>query len=177
MEKLRPLKKKVEENSKVIDSLVDSIITKYSRDLHQFIENVKALIEEAKQRNSEVSDVDLEHIVLEIPVYMYFASNGLETLGIEGDNAKAIRMEVLNEIYLEAKGTIQDKQKAAELQTMQEYLIEIAFTRAYKKLKTQVEMADKVFSGAKKVLSKRMLEVDVLKRDPGHTRRGDYNEE
>lgn len=168
--KVRTLKKRVEENSETLERVVESIISKYNRDLDRFIERMKSLLD----RGDMLDDIELEKSILKIPVYMYWASGGLESLGIEGDTAKAHKLEVFNQAYIEVEGTIQDKTKHAELQTFPEYLIEVAYSRAYKKLKTQIEMAEHIFSGAKKVLSKRMMEMELTMRDQlpaGYSRR------
>jgi hypothetical protein len=117
-----------------------------------------------------MSDDELEASVMKIPVFLYFAVGGLESLGIEGDTAKAHKIEVFNKAYADVEGTIQDKTKHAELNSFPEYLIEVAYARAYKKLKSQIDAAEHVFSGAKKVLSKRMMEIELTSRDSGGVR-------
>lgn len=163
--KVRTLKRKVEENSAVVEKVVDSIVSKYNKDLDDYIRKIKRLLD----RGDVLSDAEIENAVMRIPVFLYYAASGLESLGIEGDNAKAAKIEVFNAAYLEIEGTIQDKTKHAELQTFPEYLIEVAFARAYKKLKTQIDMAEHIFSGAKKVLSKRMLDIDISRQDPNRS--------
>lgn len=159
--RLRQIKARVEENSQTLDRLVDSIVSKYNRDLDEEIEKVKELLSE----KDKLSDEQVENMVMRIPVFMYFATNGLESLGIESDMAKAVKLEVYNDKYVRAEGTIKDKQAEAETLSINEAMIEVAFTRAYKKLKTKIEMAEHVFSGAKKVLGKRMQDVEISLRN------------
>lgn len=159
--KLRSIKNSVEENSKVIERIVDQIISRYARDLDLFVEEIK----ETLQNKNQLTDEELENITIKLPVFMYFAASGLEKLGIEGDNAKAYRLQIFNDAYLLAEGTIQDKTKVAELKTFSEHLIEVSFGRAYKKLRVQLDMAEHLFSGIKKVLSKRMQETELSKKE------------
>lgn len=159
--KLRTIRHKVEENSRTIDRIVGNIIRKYSDELDEEVEKIKILLGDS----DHLSDEQLEIIVMKLPVHMYYAINGLEDLGIEGDMAKAVKLEVYNDKYLDAEGTIQDKTHIAELQTVSEKMIEIAFTRAYRKLKTKIEMAEHVYSGAKKVLDKRMKDMELHRVD------------
>lgn len=161
--KIRGIRNKVQENGDVMNRIVDSLVSKYNRDLHELIETLKENLKSPER----IEDQELEEMVLKIPVYMYFGSTGLETLGIEGDSAKAIKMEVFNEAYMQAEGTINDKTSAAQNQTFSEHLVEVAFSRAYKKLKVQIEMAEHVYSGVKKVLQKRMDEYVINGRDKG----------
>lgn len=158
---LRSIKAKVEMNSVTLDKIVDTIVAKYSRELTEEVEKVKKILED----RDRLSDEEVENIVMRIPVFMYYAGTGLESLGIEADMAKAVKAEVYNEKYMKAEGTIKDKAAEAETLTIQEAMIEVAFHRAYKKMKLQLDMAEHVFSGAKKVLSKRMQDLELNMRD------------
>lgn len=159
--KLRQIKSRVEQSSITLERLIDNIVSKYDRELDEEIEKVKLALEEKEK----LSDEEVENLVMKVPVFMYFSSNGVETLGVEADMAKQVKLEVYNQKYLEAEGTINDKKAEAESMVINEQLVEIAFSRAYKKLKTKLEMAEHVFSGAKKVLSKRMQDIDLSKMD------------
>jgi hypothetical protein len=165
--KLRSIKVRVEDNSKEVDRLVDMIVAKYNRDLDEFMLKTKELVETRDARHRDLSDLEIENMVLKVPLFLYFAASGLETLGIEGDSAKAIKMETFNDKYLRAAGTIKDKEKVAELLTMNEYIVEIAYVRASKKLKIQIEMCVHLFSGVKKILTKRMLDIEIASGDKG----------
>jgi hypothetical protein len=159
--RIRQIKAKVELNSETLERLVENIVIKYNRELNEEIEKVKELL----SNKDNLNDSEVENLVMRIPVFMYYASGGLESLGVESDMAKAVKSEVFNEKYMLAEGTIKDKEAQATNQTFNEQMIEVAFARAYKKLKVQLEMAEHVFSGAKKVLSKRMQDIDISKRD------------
>lgn len=164
--KMRSLKAEAEENAKRVNRLVDILVSKYNRDLEDLI----TVYKEKLASGRELTDKELENAVLKIPIFMYFTASGLETLGVEGDNAAAIRKAAFNQAYMKHTGTINDKTAAAEMETIPEALLEVAFTRAYKRLKTQVEMAAHIYSGFKKVLSKRMLEIEASMRELGYTR-------
>jgi hypothetical protein len=46
--------------------------------------------------------------------------------------------------------------------------MEDVFNRAYKQLKSKIEQADNVLMSLKKVYSKKMLEMEVLKKEVGN---------
>lgn len=160
-QKIRTLKVAVEQNSERINKIVNQVVAKHSNDLDEFMVAVKALLD----KKETLSNTEIEDIVLRIPVYIYFSAEGLESLGVEGDTAKAVKMEAFNEVYMVADGTIQDKTKVSEVSTVNEYMVEVVYTRAYKKLKARVEKAEHLFSGAKKILSKRMAEYELSNQE------------
>jgi hypothetical protein len=158
---MRRMKVQVEDESTAVNNLVDSLVSKYGKDLERAIDKVKNALSE----NDRVSNEELEKFVMEVPVYMYYAIEGLEKLGIEGDNALALKKEKFNRSYIDTAGTIEDKTKQAELDTMTEYYVETAYKRAYKKLKEKISKAEHVYTGSKKVLDKRTNELFIHKGD------------
>jgi hypothetical protein len=161
--RIRTLKNKVEKNSEIIKDIVDSIVAKYLRELDDIMMNTKELVESLG--DDKISDEDLERITLQLPIYYYFACGGLEDLGVESENAGAVKEEIYNKVYLEIEGTIQDKTHGAELKTFEERMVEVAYNRAYKKLKIKLDGIDKTFSAAKKIISKRMKDRDIENRE------------
>lgn len=162
--KVRTIRKRVEDNSEHIDRIVKALVAKYDKELEDFILSVKGKLQEVKE-GEELPNSEIERMTLRIPLFMYFAMSGLESLGVEGDTAKAVKMEAFNEVYIATKGTIQDKTKQAELNTFPEHLIELAFQRAYKELKNKLEVAGQLGQAAKKILTKRIAEIELSKGD------------
>lgn len=158
---LRTLRHEVQENSEKVERIVTNILNEYARDLDNEIDKIRHILD----NSDEMTDNEIENITMRLPVFMYYSVNGLENLGIESDMAKAVKLEVYNNKYLESTGTIADKTHDAELQTMNEQIIETAFIRAYKKLKAKIDKAEHVFSGAKKVLSKRIQDAELHRVD------------
>ena len=156
-QRIRTLRHRVETDSKQVDELVDKLVVKYSRELDEFIADVKKLID----KRERIPDEELENMVLNIPVFMYYAASGVETLGVELETAKSIKLNAYNVQYMKGEGTIKDKTAYAETNVKDEALLEMAFNRAYKKLQMKVKMAEHVFSGAKKILSKRIQEINL----------------
>jgi len=169
--KMRGIKKRAEENSKPLEKIVEQLVSKFGKDLDEFINQIKEWLD-----NKDVlDDHEIESITIRIPVFMYFAVSGLENLGIQKDNAKAIKMEAFNEAVMAIDGTIRDKESYAENNTLNEYLVEVAFDRAYRKLKAKVDVCDQLCQASRKVLSKRISELDINRmegnRTTGNTRR------
>lgn len=160
---MRRMRIQIEEESAAVTSLVNTLVDKYGRELERAVDKVRDALTKSGQH--PISNEDLEKFVMEVPVQMYYAIEGLERLGIEGDNAVALKKDKFNRSYIMTTGTIEDKTKQAELDTMTEYYVENAYKRAYKKLKEKIAKAENVYTGSKKVLDKRTHELFITKGD------------
>lgn len=161
---LRKLKHYVETNSKRVELLVSQLVTKYNRDLDDFLNTTRDLLNQRER----LTTTEIENLTIKVPIYAYFASEGVENLGIELDNMKAIKSQRYNDAYMEADGTIGDKKALAENETLTEGLMEVVYTRAYKKLKTKVDLCESIAQSARKVLTKRITEIEINRGEPNY---------
>ena len=156
----------VEEQSSIVKTIVDEVVGRHSRELDEFVTNIKLTLERIKAGTARgITDRALELSSIKLPVLLYFAGEGLEHLGCESDVAKAKRLEEYNNILMTAQGTIPNRQALAESATFYYTMVDSVYARAYKQLKSKMEQADKLFSALKKVLSKRMMEMDISRRE------------
>ena len=58
-------------------------------------------------------------------------------------------------------GTVADKDSLAELASQEEFIVSAAYTRAYKIMKAKVENAQELLGSCKKVLSRRIAEMNL----------------
>ena len=101
--------------------------------------------------------------VLTLPTLLYFVSESQEALGIREDVSKAYEKDKFNETISHTEGTVAVKTALAELETQNEYLAKVVYQRAYKKIKLRVEAAYELLQSVKKVLSRRMLALELSK--------------
>ena len=88
----------------------------------------------------------------------------VEQLGIRDDIAKAVYKETYHTTRAsQDKGTVADKDSLAELNSQQELLTSICYTRAWKTMKSKVENAQELLQSCKKVLSRRMTEAELTR--------------
>lgn len=170
--KVRTIKNKIEQDSGIIENIVDQLVAKYNADLDNFMAEIKGLIDS----RDDLTDFELEKIALKVPVYMYFSVSGVENLGIQYDNAKARRQSEYNTYYMDEEGTIKDKQAAAELKVIPEQVMEIAFQRAYKKLKAKIDTCEQLCLSIRKIIGKRTQDLTINKYESQFNdvdRRGD----
>lgn len=162
---------RVEDNSHIVDDIVRDIIKPYIQDLDKYIGFIKECL---KDGENPPTDYELEDFCMNLSTYIYFASGMCEQLGIRDDIAKAVYKETYNNARDTKSGTVQDKNMLAELDAQQEQLISVCYTRAYKIVKAKVESAQELLSSIKKVLSRRMQEIELTKIAPNKTRRDGY---
>lgn len=162
---------RVEDNSHIVDNIVDDIIKPYVKDLDNYVSFIKSCL---KDGENPPTDYELEDFCMNLSTYIYFASGMCEQLGIRDDIAKAVYKETYNSARDSKSGTVQDKNMLAELDAQQEQLISVCYTRAYRIVKAKVDSSQELLSSIKKVLSRRMQEIELTKMTPNGSRRGSY---
>lgn len=159
--KMRSLKSSIEGDSEELERMVSVITKQYESDLDNHITEIKNALENRDQ----LTDTELEKMALKVPIYMYFAVEGLEDLGLRSDSSKMTKAETFNKLFNQADGTIQDKRAIAELQSMPHYYIEIVFSRAYKRLKSKIDVCEHLCLSIRKVIGKRTQDMFVSSQE------------
>ena len=108
--KVRSLQKRIDENSDLVDSIVNRLVSEYCRSLDEYMQFIRNILNDTA---NPPTDRELDDFALNIPVLIYFTGEAQEALGIKEDVAKAVKQELYNEIYDKATGTIADKTAAA----------------------------------------------------------------
>lgn len=153
------IKYRVENNSKLLDEIVDGIIRPYCRDLDSYVEKIRNILRDS---NNPPTAQELDDFCLNLSTLIYFASSMCERLGIRDDISKAVYKEIYHSARSSQKeGTVQDKNSLAELASQQEQITSICYTRAFKIVKAKVESAQELLGSIKKVVSRRMSEAEL----------------
>ena len=155
------IKYRVEENSRQMDEIVNSIIKPYITDLDDYVLFIKECLADGQ---NPPTDVELDDFVMNLSTYIYFASGMCEQLGIRDDIAEAVYKEMYHSARSKLdEGTVADKNSLAELEAQRENIISICYTRAYKTVKAKVESAQELLSSCKKVLSRRLAMMELTR--------------
>ena len=158
---LRVCRHGVEKNAETMNKMVDQIVSKYSSEL-----DAKVLeLRNALERSERLTIDEVENYTMLIPAYLYFAVSGLEALGMDNDSAKAARMEAYATAIAQSSGTITDKESSAELISMKEQVVDMIYSRAYKKLRSKTDVATQLCMSARKVLERRIQQINIDKLD------------
>lgn len=159
---LSKLIKEVQEESSPVVKLSTELIEDYSKDLDSAISELDIIMDSIGENSIEdIPDTQIEYYCVKIPALMYYAGQRVEELGMQADLASNSKKTALNEALLKVSGTVPEKKARAEQITEEKALVEAIYRRAYNTLKVKLEMAEKVYSGLKKALSKRIAEVDL----------------
>lgn len=161
LQKIKDIRLRVEDNSKLIDEIVDGIIKPYCKDLDNYVHFIADCL---KDGENPPKDAELDDFCMNLSTYIYFAGGMCEQLGIRDDISKALWKEVYNTSRNNVdKGTVSDKDSLAELAAQQEQLTNICYSRAYKTMKAKVDNAQELLQSCKKVLSRRMQEAELTR--------------
>ena len=161
---LSRLIKEVQEESSPVVKLSNQLIEDYSKELDSAISELDMIMESIGENSIEdIPDAQIEYYCVKIPALMYYAGQRVEELGMQVDLASSNKREALNNALLRVSGTVPEKKAQAERLTEDKALVEAIYRRAYNSLKVKLDMAEKIYSGLKKALSKRIAEVDLAK--------------
>ena len=124
-------------------------------------DKLKKIIAEVKEESSPVITLSNE-LIADFSKELDSAISELDMIMESiGDLASNAKKSAQNEAMVKVSGTVQEKKARVEQLTEDKALVEAIYRRAYNSLKVKLEMAEKIYSGLKKSLSKRIAEVDL----------------
>ena len=148
-------------NSSYIDDIVDSITEPFIKDLDTCVSKIRNRI--ADKQNPITND-ELDTFCIELSTVIYYAGEGAERIGVRDGVAKTTYKEAFNTYRLTChKGTIADKTDSAELKSLKESIVSMAYTSAYKSSKAKVDNATELLASIKKVISRRQDEMKLTR--------------
>ena len=150
-------------NAKQIDEIVIELVNDCCSELDEYVGYVKKILDDT---NTPITDVELDDFVMTIPTLLYFVGSAQESMGIREDVAKMSENDKYSRLFIDASGTVQQKQSYAKLSTANETLTTMVFQRASKMIKLRVEAAYEILNSCKKVLSRRVSELELSKSSP-----------
>lgn len=153
--------KRVENNGEHMDNLVNEVVSKYTKDLDNYVKFVRDCLCDGTQ---PPTDEELTDFCLNLATYIYFSSTAVETVGIRDDISKAVWKETYNK-HRDGltSGTVADKNSKAEMMAQEEELVNNVYHRAYAIMKAKVNAAQELLSSCKKVLSHRMQMAELTR--------------
>lgn len=122
---------------------------------------IHSIREMLKDDTDELTDLEIDDILLQLPIVLYDCIEEQEIVGMQLDMANQIYKEAQSEAYKVARGTISDKNAVADLQTRAEQLEKILYDRSYKAIKQRFELAIETLNAVKKIQNSRQQRYDL----------------
>lgn len=161
-DRLKKLIVEVKEESSVAVQFSNEILKEYTEDLDTAIREIETIMDSIGESSIEdIPDSHIEYYCVKIPALMYRAGVKLEELGIMADLSSSNKRQEYNEALFKVSGTVQEKKARAEQLIEDKALVEVIYKRAYNSLRGKLDMAEKMYSGLKKALTKRISESDL----------------
>lgn len=149
-----------QQNTKDMEAVIRKIVDNKTFEVSDIIHKIRAML---KDDTTELSDIEIDDILLQLPIVLYDAMDEQEIVGMQLDLANQIYKEAQSEAYRIARGTISDKNAVADLQTRAQQLEKILYDRSYKMIKQKFEMALETLNAVKKVQASRQQRYDLGK--------------
>ena len=159
-EAIERIQKRVEMDSRALMRVVNEIIGPYCKDLDNYVMFIKDCLKDGER---PPTNEELDDFCMNLSTLIYFAGGMCEQLGIKDDISKAIYKEVYNSERDRGQGTVADKDSLAELASQQELLTNVCYNRAYRIMKAKIDNAQELLGSVKKVLSRRMTEMELTR--------------
>lgn len=165
-DKVDALMAQTDKNVEYFNEVTKKVANSYSGHLDK-------LMQKFYNRHKAVKDIpteELESLYLELTNLLYFMGDKLEALGIYSDMSKAAKQEVYNKAYLDNqikdtdkknKTTVAENVAVAESVAQYESVVNSIYERAYKIIKYKIDAGYELVNTLRKVLSRRMQEVDL----------------
>ena len=164
IDEVRVNNERVESLTAVVRDMVKTIVDEACAELDKYMEVIDEILRDS---DNPVSDAELEDFTLNLPSLLYLVSARREALKIKEDVAKAIHKDVYNRVREKAQGTVADKDTAADLAAQSEAITVIVLQRAGSTIKTREEAAWEMLNSVKKVLTRRITELELTRQTGG----------
>ncbi len=164
LDKVHTNNERVESLTSVVRDMVNGIVQEVCKDLDSYMKQIDEIL---CDRDTPVSDTELEDFTLNLPSLLYLVSARREELRVKEDVAKAVHKDVYNRVREKAQGTVADKDTAADLAAQSEAITVIVLQRAGSTIKTREEAAWEMLNSVKKVLTRRTAEMELTRQTGG----------
>ncbi len=143
-----------------------TIINRVNKLTSELDELIQMMHKKVNRNDYEISDKELEKLLIRLPILIYELNNILMSVGIKEDLSKIIRQTNYNEAFIIQSGTIADKKSGAELAIKEEILLETTWKRSVRIISQKMDIASDLLSAVKKIYSRRMEELNIMKHTP-----------
>lgn len=165
-ELLRKYKVDLENESYIAEAVYEKILTNYMESIDEVVNEVESIIKDIENGNIDsYSNEDLEKVVIKIPMLMYKIGGDIERIGVRIDVVGASKLNKHNVTLLESEGTVAERKAIAEGSVIYDGILENVYKRVYKQIDRKLDYIDSLYNSIKKVMSLRIKELEVFRRE------------
>lgn len=157
----------VTENVQCVQPYVDNLVNTCCNKLDEYMNYVSELL---RSDSSNITDVELDDIILTIPTLLYYVGTQQERFGVLQDVSESSKKLMYNDILLNTTGTVAQKSATAEKTVFNEEIVTLIYKRACSTIKSKIQFAMELLQSAKKVSSRRMTETELSRITPNSIR-------
>lgn len=151
--------KNIMDYSKEIDSHVDFVVNKFTKELDKVVVKMEEVL------NSKYTEEELDEGLLHLTIQLYYVGAELERVGIREDVAKIIKNRVYSEALLRSEQrTVATKESDALIVAEMDELAYICYNRAYRTMKLKYETGSELLNSIKKVMTRKLSEKELVSR-------------
>lgn len=149
----------IEQDAKSIDAMVNQIIENSTKEIDEYIENIKRELDVA-----DLSISELNLILMKLCSYYYYLAKEQEMVGVRQDIATIYEKEKYNLHFMGAVGTVASKTSQAEEKTKEERVIALVWEKSYKILKNKSVAISSYIDSIKKIITGKIREMELIGR-------------
>lgn len=146
----------IEQDAKSIDAMVNQIVEDSTKEVDEYIENIKRELDVA-----ELSISELNLILMKLCSYYYYLAKEQELVGVRQDIATIYEKEKYNLHFMGAVGTVASKTSQAEEKTKEERVIALVWEKSYKILKNKSVAISSYIDSVKKIITGKIKEMEM----------------
>ena len=156
----------LDKTSNIASTIANEISEKCTSSLDAYVHFIS---EQLRTTNAVTNDM-LDDFILNLPIYIYYASSAIETLGIKEDISSISKKKKITDVLTKMKdhsvgGTAAFRTSLAESTCSEDIVINSIYSAAYKIAKSKIDFAYEVLASCKKVMSRRIEELKAFNSD------------
>lgn len=170
--KVERLLQETRDNVQYFNASVDKLVSGYCVELDNLMNEIKNRLYKDIQ---DITDFDLERYYMNLSSTIYSMCENQEQMGVFADMSKAAQKEVFNGAYLDSQVKDSDKKNkttVAELTAIgeeaskYETVVSNIYQHAYQMIKLKIEAAKAMSQTIHKIISRRMMEMQLSAFSP-----------
>lgn len=160
----------IKSNVAYFDEIGKPILDEYSKELDEKVTAVRTYLDSCRKYDLEFDLGSLQRALLDLTSTIFFTNEKLERLGVLEDVSKLQYQTTYNQAYLDKQGSyeagtkysVQQLKSYADQEALSDSILNSIYSHCAKILKAKIDSANEVSKALSKILSSRMLEMQMM---------------